>query len=561
MPLQTINLGDHINAAIDKMNENFELLDSNISALDSDFLLALISEAGLEGTVDSAAIFAIIAETGLEARIDSTDNGLSLLAQDFTNLETQLTGLNSDFTAVSTAQQSLSSRIDLTDSSISIISQDLTSLEAQYLALDSNLDSSISALATAQSTLESRIDVTDSNVSVLSQSLIDLEAEFQAGIGVDSAQLAQAVSTATQDISSRIDANSDEISIVSQSVTDLSADLTIFDSNLQAQITANADAVSTLVSRVNYNSDELDLLSGSFDSFQVTFQNALDSGIRVNSDDIAAAVGGVTGDLYTRIYANSDAIAVVAQDIVQLESKLTLLDSDGALSDVIATAVSDLRTDVEAADDSNFLAISSLQTTLTNKIDDDIQAALTTVSNTYVTEGELTSAIQTATQSLQQEIDGDVQTALTTVSNTYVTDGEMTQAIQTATTSLSQQIDSDIVSATQSLQTQINGIDVSVGYTLNLDVNGHVAGIQFNNDGATADMSIIADKFGIVNASNNAIKPFTVDGDNVLLSNATVTGQLNISSTGNGGSMTMTNDVMTIFDSAGNTRVVFGRLV
>lgn len=476
MPLQTINLGDHINAAIDKMNENFELLDSNLSALDSDFLLSLISEAGLEGTIDSSAIFSIIAETGLEARMDSIDGGFSLIAQDFTNLETQLT--DDIATAVSTAEQALTTRID----------------------------------------------TTDSNVTVLAQDLVDLEAQFIDGIEIDSAVIVQAVGGALSNLETRIDANSDEISVVSQSVTDLSADLALLDSQLSPLIQTNATAISNLVASTSANSDGIEVLSGRFDSFQVSLQQALDSGLEVNPDDVAAAVGGITDDLYSKIYANSDKISVVTADVTTLESKLTLLDSSGALSDVISTAISDLRTDVEAGDSSNLQAISSLETTLENKIDDDIQTALTTVSNTYVTEGE------------------------------------MTTAIQTASTVLSQQIDDDVAIASQTLQNQIDGIDVSVGYTLNLNANGHVAGIEFNNNGATADMTIIADKFGIVNASNNAVKPFTISGDDVLLSNATVTGQLNISSTGNGGSMTMTNDVMSIFDGSNNLRVKFGRL-
>lgn len=536
MPLQTINLGDHINAAIDKMNENFVAVESDLTSLESDltsidsaFILDLVNSSDITGEVDSSTIFAIIAETGLEARIDSTDSGLSLLAQDFTNLETQLTGVNSDFTALSIAQSNLSSRIDITDSNLSIISSDITNLETQYLELDSNLDSNISALATAQSELTSRIDVTDSNFSVLSQSLTDLETQFQGGVGVDSDQLAQAVGTATQDLSTRIDANSDEISIVSQSVTDLSADLTVFDSNLQTQITANADAVSTLVTRVNLNSDELDLISGSFDSFQVTFQNALDSGIRVNSDDIAAAVGGVTGDLYTKIYANSDAIAVVGEDIVNIESKLVLLDSDGAFVNILAEADQSLRSYVDQQDSDGLVrAISEFNTALSSYIDSSALAEADLNLRAYVQE---------------QDSDG------------------LATAISEFELRLANYIDSSTFAvAEQNLYSAIDSAGTNVGYTLNLNANGHVAGIQFNNDGATADMSIIADKFGIVNASNNAIKPFTVDGDNVLLSNATVTGQLNISSTGNGGSMTMTNDVMKIFDSAGNTRVVFGRL-
>jgi hypothetical protein len=554
MPLQTINLGDHINAAIDKMNENFELLDSNISALDSDFLLALITESGLEGTVDSSTIFSIIAETGLETRMDSIEGGFSLIAQDFTNLETQLT--NDIATAVSTAEQSLTTRIDETDSSLSIVASDVTNLETQYLSADSD----ITALSTAQSELTSRIDVTDSNVSILAQDLVDLEAQFIGGIELDSDVIVQAVGGALSNLETRINANSDEINIVSQSVTDLSADLSVLDSDLNEQLSINTTAISNLVTSAAINSDGIEALSGRFDSFQVTLQQALDSGLEINPDDVAAAVGGITDDLYTKIYANSDKISVVTADVTTLESKLTLLDSNGALSDVIATAVSDLRTDVEAADDSNFSAISSLRTDLENKIDSDVQTINDTLTNSYVQQGTLTQAIQDARTLITQEIDGDVQTALTTISNTYETKNGVVTAIQDARTLITQEINGSVATAEQTLNTRIDGIDVEVGYTLNLDANGHVAGIQFNNDGATADMSIIADKFGIVNASNNAIKPFTVDGDNVLLSNATVTGQLNISSTGNGGSMTMTNDVMKIFDSAGNTRVVFGRL-
>ena len=542
MPLQIVNLGDHINAGIDKINENFELIswtaDSDaiggvintyinsdtinnfidqsqfFSIIDSDYIQSVIINMQIDGNIDSSQVYSIIAETGLVARIDSVENGFILLAQDFTNLQTSY----------------------------------------------QNQDSNISALSSAYSSLTSQISVLDSGIEVLAQDLVDLEAQFIGGIELDSDTIVQAVGGALSNLETRINANSNEISIVSQAVTDLSADLSILDSNLTSQINVNATAISNLIASASLNSDGIEALSGRFDSFQVTLQNAIDSGLEINPEDVANAVGGITDDLYARIHANSDSISVITQDITSLESKLTLLDSNNALFDVVANAVSDLKAYVEAQDDSNFEAISSLGISLNNKIDSDIQSLNTLLSNSYVQQGDLTTAVQNATESLQQEIDGDIQTALTTVSNTYVTDGEMTTAIQTATTTLSQQIDSDIVSATQSLQTQINGISVEVGYTLNLDANGHVAGIEFNNDGATADMSIIADKFGIVNASNNAIKPFTVDGDQILLSNATVTGQLNIASSSTTGSMTMTNDVMKIFDANNNPRVIFGRL-
>lgn len=558
MAFQIINLADHINAAVDKMNENFELISwtadsdaindiinnyidssvinqfinsdtinnyidqsSIIEIIDSDFIQSLILSVGIDGTIDSSQFYDILAETGIVARLDSVEGGFVLLAQDFTNLSTSYT----------------------------------------------NLDSDVSALSTAYSSLTSQISVLDSGVEVLSQGLVDLEAQFIGGIEIDSATIVQAVGGAITTLETRINANSDEISVVSQSITDLSADLALLDSTLSPLIQANATAISNIVASASANSDELEVLSGRFDSFQVTLQNAIDSGLEIDPDDVAAAVGGITDDLYTRIYVNSDKISVVSADITTLNSKLTLLDSAGALFDVVSGAVSDLRTDVEAADDSNFSALSQLEITLSNKIDSDVQEALTTVSNSYITSGQLTTAIQNATTSLQQEIDGDVQAALTSVSNTYATDGEVTTAIQNATNSLTQTINNTVATAEQTLNTRIDAVDSALGevtvevrYTLNLDANGHVAGIEFNNDGATADMSIIADKFGIVNASDNAIKPFTVDGDQILLSNATVTGTLNISSSTTAGSMSMTNDLMQIFDAGGNPRVRFGRL-
>jgi len=530
MAFQIINLADHINAAVDKMNENFDLIswtadsdainntinnyidsdvinniinnyiDSSvinqfinsdtinnyldqstiINIIDSDFIQSIILNLNLDGSIDSSQFYSILAETGLVARVDNVEGGLVLLAQDYTNLSTNYT----------------------------------------------NLDSDVSALSTAYSGLTSQISVLDSGIEVLSQDLVSLEAQFTGSIELDSAVIVQAIGGALTTLDTRINANSDEISVVSQAVTNLSADLSLLDSTLSPLIQANSTAISNLVASATANSDELEVLSGRFDSFQVTLQNAIDSGLEINPDDVAAAVGGITDDLYTRIYANSDKIGVVSASITSLNSKLTLLDSAGALTDVIADAVSDLRAEVVAGDSGNLNAISQLEVTLNNKID------------------------------------SDVQTALTTLSNTYVTDGELTTAVQNATTSLTQTINNTVATAEQTLNTRIDGIDLSVevGYTLNLDANGHVAGIEFNNNGETAAMSIFADKFAIVNSSDSAIRPFTVDGDQILLSNATVTGSLNISSSSTNGSMTMTNDLMQIFDAGGNPRVRFGRL-
>ena len=92
------------------------------------------------------------------------------------------------------------------------------------------------------------------------------------------------------------------------------------------------------------------------------------------------------------------------------------------------------------------------------------------------------------------------------------------------------------------------------------EANPHIAGIKFGNDGALAEFAITADTFKIINASNSEIQPFTVDGNNIVLSNATVTGGLNIGSGLTGAHTEMQDDVIKVFDAGGQLRVHLGNL-
>jgi hypothetical protein len=117
-------------------------------------------------------------------------------------------------------------------------------------------------------------------------------------------------------------------------------------------------------------------------------------------------------------------------------------------------------------------------------------------------------------------------------------------------------------SAVSALTATVDNLgNASAVYALDLDVNNHIAGIRLDNDGNTANFSVTADTFKIINASDNEIQPFTVDGDQVQLSNATVTGALDITTTETGvGSMTIKGDLITIRDAGSNIRVKLGKL-
>ena len=491
--LQVINLADNINAAIDKMNENFDLTKNEmkniVDYIDSAALNYLQNNLSVDAIVDSQDILGVLATIGLDARLDSVDGG------------------------------------------ILAIGQLLTQLEVNYI----DLDSGTTANASAISGLTSSILATDSNVTVLSQSVVDLEATLAGNIQIDSDLIIQAVGGALNDLSTQITLTDSSVSVISQDLTQLSADLTLLDSNLQQQISISADADQQLIARVDATDSSLSALSGEFNTFEVRFDSAVAAGLTITPEEVASAVGGITDDLYSRIHANSDSINIISADYTNLSTQLNLLDSS---VNAEGGAVSLLETRIDFTD-SSLNMVSQDVVNLTNTINGspwntDIDSALSSASS------NLLSTIQdgpTGTIAIASRVDS-METSLTV-------DGVLFQA-----------------SAFQTLKTTVDNFGTTnASYTLNLNANGHVAGIEFGNDGATAEMIIIADKFGVVNASNSAIKPFTVNGDTIELSNATVTGALNISSTGNNGSMTMTNDVMQIFDGSNNLRVKFGRLV
>lgn len=490
--LQIINLADNINAAIDKMNENAELTKVEfgkiVDYIDSAALDYISNNASLNATIDSSTIVSIVATMGLESRIDSIDGGIIAL------------------------------------------SQQLTTLNTNYI----NTDALVTANSSAVSGLLTSVSNIDSNIVVLAQDIVDLEATLAGSIQIDSDLILQAVGGALSDLSTQITLTDSSVDILSQDLTQLSADLTLLDSNLQQQISVSAQADQNLLSQIQLNDSSLDVLAGQFTSFETRLDSAIAAGLTITPEEVSAAVGGITDDLYSRIHANSDSINLLTTDYTELNSNLVLLDSD-----VVATGQ----------------AVSLLETRISFTESD-----LSVINEDVVT---LTSTLEGSPW--QTDVDSAVSTAENRLDARIDADSDKLTATSLFAVNLESRLDSSdnlFATATQSLQTEVDNLgNANSVYTLNLNANGHVAGIEFANDGATADMVIVADKFGIVNASDSSVKPFTINGDQIELSNATVTGALNISSTGNNGSMTMTNDVMNIFDGSGNLRVKFGRLV
>ena len=463
--IQIVNLADNINAAFDKINENFELVETGAfgGGLDSANITNVVnqeflSQFTLTTDVDLTDIEAGIAANAaslltLQASITQNDSGITVLAAQQQATQAQLEGITLDgidsdllASAIANANTTLISRIDATDSSVSVFAANIDSVNASLLLLDSATNDRIDVNTNAISTLSASVTANSSGLSAVvsdvTQLDLDLTQLISDGITLTPEQVTEAIGGALDDMTIRLDADSDKLSLEAQKITDLNTSLSALDSSTGALITAEADARATLSSRVDYNSDEINSISA---------------------------------------------------DLVELDNAMYTTDSNGQEVTAVANATDLLQSSINIVNGRIYEADALLKTELETKIGTDIA---------------------TASQSLQTQIDGLGGT--------------------TATWNL------DLVAGTES--------------------NPHIAGIKFGNDGATAEFALTADTFRIVNASNTEIQPFTVSGNEVQLSNATVTGNLNIGSTLSGEHTEITDDVIKVFDIDGFLRVKLGNL-
>lgn len=130
---------------------------------------------------------------------------------------------------------------------------------------------------------------------------------------------------------------------------------------------------------------------------------------------------------------------------------------------------------------------------------------------------------------------------------------------------------SNIAEVMQTLTAEIETVEgqIVTNATWNLqlvagtEADPRFAGIQFSNDGQSADFTLSADKFKIVDPTSptgSPIVPFSVDTDGATLTNVKITGNLDIGSDLTGARMEIKDDVTKIFDTNGQLRVQLGNL-
>jgi hypothetical protein len=291
------------------------------------------------------------------------------------------------------------------------------------------------------------------------------------------------------------------------------------------------------------NSDGLSVVLESVDSLGLTLDQFIQDGINITPEMIDSAMAGAGDTLTIRMNADSDKLVIEAAKIVELETGLAVVDSDlntrvEALSEAQSELIS--RTEYDSSEN-RVTALASDITTLNN--------------NVFVTDenGNVITAVAEATSALESQI--------TTV------DGKITSVTNQMQDDLIAKIDSDISQATQTLTALIDsegntistwGIDLVAG----TESNPKVAGIKFGNDGTTADFEITADTFKILptDGTGNGTAPFSVTAEGVELSNAKVTGEIDVTTSDDDGSMNIKGNLITISDANGATRIKLGKL-
>lgn len=260
--MQTINLADNINAAFDKVNENFGSLDSsvsNLSTLDSADVIGIFNEVDID--IDSAGITNIV-------------NGI--LTEDYF-----LSVINEEYLQ----QFTINTSVDLTD-----------------------VEAGIAANAAAILSVESSISQTDSGITVLAQQIQETQAQLEGVVvgGIDSDLLAAAITSANSTVVSRIDADSDSLVALSSIVDSVSAELLLLDQTTGQQIQAEADArnalsatVSLIDGRVTAQSTDVTNLTSRVDSDFAEINQTLQT--VVDDQGNASAVYALDLDVNNRI--------------------------------------------------------------------------------------------------------------------------------------------------------------------------------------------------------------------------------------------------------------------
>lgn len=314
-------------------------------------------------------------------------------------------------------------------------------------------------------------------------------------------------------------------------------------SYLDSDISANASAIFQLTSRIDATDSGVLVLSQALTQTQADLDGLVLDGF--DSDALVSAVTSANSQVISRIEATESDLTIFSGVLDSVEAQLIIIDSDlGVRIDAEANARSQLSSTVTAQ--------GGTITTLSQDVTALDNAVFIRDSDGNITSTALASAENALTNQITQ------------------VDGRITTVEAGLTTDLQAYADGVGASVTNTLEAYVDAATGNTTASWNLDLtagdtnNPYVAGIKFGNDGASADFVLSADTFQLVTPTDSdgtgGISPFTVTANGVELSNAKVTGAIDVTTSSGTGSMNIKGELITISDGNGTPRIKLGDL-
>ena len=374
----SINFANDLVSTVSTVPDLFtELALLNLSAIPqafADFLFTIadINEAFANQVLDLATSTAY-----------ATVDQFNTLSAFTTQLDTNVQGLEADFTNLSSTVDTNTGAITATATALTALGVRVTTAEADVVALDSSFTSleiivnentgDISTNATSITTLGTVVDTATTDIATLKTDVTLLESSIDT-------------------LSGDVTANASDISLLTTNVDTLAGDVTA----VQTDVTTLTTTVNNNTGDIATQATQVSLLANKVDTAE---SNILNTQTDVTS--LTTTVDGNTGNIST----NASNISILQTNVSTQQAQIT-----GIITDIqqIDTNVDNVTGDVEA----NAIAISGIGTRVTTAEGeiDNVQGNITTLQTNLNTQ---TGRIDTNVQ--------NISTLSTTVSNNFTT--------------------------------------------------------------------------------------------------------------------------------------------
>ena len=507
------------------------------------------STTGTEASTapDIAALMAELSEdlSNLPGYQTLIADEFSDIASDLTTLDSAVTSINSSVASLNTAVTSLSTETTRVIKSTSAPTQrdDASSLQGSDVWIDTDDNNQVYVrnagntgwVKSRDSSLVSLVGISSFTGSDLSSAMASAQSDIITATSTNASQataitnLQSDLSTAEGDITTNASAVSSlgtRVTTAEGNITSITSDVTALQSDLstaEGDISTNASAISGLQTQITANDGDITTITADVTALESTLTGYS------SSSTVASAISG----LQTQITANDGDISSISSSVTSLQTDLSSAESDITTN---ASAITSLQSQVTSNDGDITTInadITALESTLTGYSSTSTVASAISGLQTQITanDGDITS-ISSSVTSLTSGLstaEGDITsnaTAISSLETTVSSHGTDIASNATAISSLQSDTGDNSASIT-TLQTATTNLqnDANAAYVLKVEANGSVSGMVLEADasgaGSGSAVQFTSDKFAIWNGSSGTA-PFIVSGGTVFMADAMI---------------------------------------